>query len=348
MGSVELMETVPVTDADAKLNRQPLIFRKVRSFGVIGSAVLCGAVSICILIQPDWLAPVILVPTWCWLLPGLILAFVGFSRQQKKRFVALLILWAVFLCRFVEETHSAIRMPLTSMQNWRDAGGGGIRIVSLNCNAGEGRSVEETAEWAPDILLLQESPGSEQLTSLTETLFGDEGTFLHGGDVSIMARGELTARFVSRKSHFIHARAELLSGIMVDVMSVRLSPPVSRLDFWTAGFWRDHYDKRVEHREQVLEITQQIQSIPGANHVIVGGDFNAPPHDDALTALHARLTDTVRDAGHGWGATGTNDFPVFRVDQIWAGPTLRGGAVIAQKTKFSDHRMIVCDLILAD
>ena len=317
-------------------------------FGSVSSATICIAVSACLIIQPDWLAPVILVPAWCWLSSGLLLAIAGFCRNQKRRFAVILLLWAVFAGLFVEEARSLFRVQSLSPPEWRafHESGVGIRVVSLNCNVGQARCVEEVKAWMPDVVLLQESPGSRQLESLAETLFGPEGTFLYGGDVSILTRGELRPRHVDPASHFVHAEVVSSSGVVAEVVSVRLAPPVPRLDFWTPGFWSDHREKRIEHREQVLELVQSVQNIPAANRLIVGGDFNSPPNDDALASLRPLLSDTFKSAGRGWGATGTNEYPLFRVDQVWVSNGFRAESVIAQKTHFSDHRMVVCDLIV--
>ena len=83
-------------------------------------------------------------------------------------------------------------------------------------------------------------------------------------------------------------------------------------------------------------------------HLIVGGDFKSPPYDDALAPLRDRLFDAFRKAGHGRGATGTNDYPLFRVDQIWVSQGFRPESVTAQNTMYSDHRMVVCDLTMPD
>jgi hypothetical protein len=237
--------------------------------------------------------------------------------------------------------------PTAEWQAARERGRG-IRIVSLNCGVGQSRSVEEVGSWKPDIVLLQESPGSERLEHLSKTLFGADGTFLHGGDVSLLTHGQIRPKFLNRASHFVHAEIELPTGLKTYVISVRLAPPVFRLDFWTPGFWIDHRKKRIEHRDQILEIMEHVRAIPTSSHLIVGGDFNSPPSDGALAPLQNRLLDTFRKAGRGWGATGTNDYPLFRVDQIWVSQGWRPESVTAQKTVYSDHRMVVCDLTMSE
>lgn len=324
--------------------------RRLRQTATIGSFVMLAGVWLCLVTQPDWLAPVILVPTWCWLIFGGMLACGGFHSDRKQWFVSVLLLWAVFAWLFVEQTHSLVHGKSLSPVEWQAAreSGRGIRIVSLNCNVGQSRCVEEVASHDADVVLLQESPGEEQLQVLTEALFGSEGTFLFGGDVSILARGNLSPRFADRSSHFVHAVVELPKAEMIDVVSVRLSPPVPRIDFWSLGFWHDHCQKRIKHREQVQEIINHLQSVPTERHVIVGGDFNAPPSDDSLSRMRSRLSDSFLKAGSGWGATGTNTHPLFRVDQVWASDRLKPASVVAWKTQHSDHRMVVCDLLIAE
>jgi endonuclease/exonuclease/phosphatase (EEP) superfamily protein YafD len=80
--------------------------------------------------------------------------------------------------------------------------------------------------------------------------------------------------------------------------------------------------------------------------LVVGGDFNTTPLDTAFDALRPRLADSFARAGLGWGATGTNDWPLFRVDQVWTNSSIIPTQVSAAKTIHSDHRMVVCDVIL--
>lgn len=276
------------------------------------------------------------------------LALFGFRRDHKRLFAAALAMWGVFTFLFVEEARSLIRseaMPTAEWQAVRESGDG-LRVVSLNCNVGQTRSVEEVAARQADIVLLQESPGAEQLNRLTTSLFGEDGDALYGGDVSILAAGKISPKFSDPKSHFVHAEIHLPSGALADVISVRLAPPVSRIDFWMPGFWIDHRNKRIEHREQIAELMRHVQRIPASHHVIIGGDFNAPPADDSLAELRQRLSDSFLAAGRGWGATGTNEYPLFRVDQVWVSSNFQAVSVTAHKTQHSDHRMVVCDLML--
>ncbi|NLX96952.1 MAG: hypothetical protein GXY83_12320 [Rhodopirellula sp.] len=312
------------------------------------SATLCVLVSVCYWWQPDWLAPVTLVPAWFWLVPAFTLLAFEFSRTHKRWCVAVAAFWVVYAALMVEEVQSLVRSGSRPTSEWQAARASGraIRVVSLNCAAANRAVTAELAKWEPDIVLLQESPGREHVDCTSRELFGTDGGFLWSSDTSIIARGDVRPRNVDRDSHFVHAQVELPTGLKADVMSVRLDPPVFRLDFWMPGFWIDHRNRRLKHRRQIREIMQRVENIEQAGPLIVGGDFNAPPGDPALVPLERRLYDSFRKAGRGWGNTGTSAVPLFRVDQIWVSPHLRAESVTAQKTLHSDHRMVVCDLAL--
>jgi vancomycin resistance protein VanJ len=93
-------------------------------------------------------------------------------------------------------------------------------------------------------------------------------------------------------------------------------------------------------------VAWQIDRVPPFVPLIVGGDFNAPAGDRIYRALPPRLRSTFRDGGKGWGNTVLNDFPIARIDQIWASDHFRTATVVARKTVNSDHRMVICDLLL--
>ena len=156
-------------------------------------------------------------------------------------------------------------------------------------------------------------------------------------------RGTIESRHADSSSHFCHAVATLNSGQQVDIVCLRLSPPVFRLDFWSAGFWNDHYHKRIHHRQQLKEITEHLQQHQQTPHLIIGGDFNSVAHDGALTTTLENHDDSFAVAGTGWGGTGTSDFPVFRVDQIWASEHLTCLQSRALDTEYSDHRIVVAE-----
>ncbi len=320
-----------------------------RPAALVVSVLLCLVLAICHWLQPDWLAALTLVPVWFWLLPACLLVRLGFERKHWRSAAAVLLLWLGFVIAWDEGLRSLAWIGRRPTAQWVAARreGRAVRVVSLNCGLGSAPSAAaEVVRYDPDIVLLQESPGQEEVERLARELFGSNGGVVWSYDTSILARGRVVPPAGFRPSHFVRATVTLPSGFEVDVVSLRLSPPVTDLTFWTPGFWRSHWENRVRHRDEIQEVMDSLKDCPESAHLIVGGDFNAPAGDGALTPLHGRLHDSFREAGRGWANTGTNDSPLFRVDQIWTSGRLHAEAVTARSTVHSDHRIVVCDLVI--
>lgn len=222
-----------------------------------------------------------------------------------------------------------------------------LRVVSLNCAGGNILAAREVKPYHPDIVLLQESPDRRALTGLAHELYGNSASILWGPDASIIAHGQLLPRAQQRnRSDFSQARVKLLSGIECEVVSWRLSPPIFRADLWSPTCWRQQYQDRIDRRNEVIGIYRQACIFSNGVPLIIGGDCNTPAGDGALRPLRNRLSDTFTRAGMGWGNTCINDLPFARIDQIWVNRSLRPVAVFAKKTRYSDHRLVICDLVL--
>jgi endonuclease/exonuclease/phosphatase family metal-dependent hydrolase len=198
----------------------------------------------------------------------------------------------------------------------------------------------------PDVVLLQEIPSASGLAQMTTQIFGKEGQFLAGNDSAIMARGKIKTSYVDQNHHFVIGTVSFDGGRELKCISLRLTPPVSRLDVWSTGFWLDHRDTRQTHRRQLQQVFAELGDTASSSALIVGGDFNMTPLDTAFDAFRPHLTDSFARSGLGWGATGTNDWPLFRVDQVWTNSSIIPIQVFAMKTIHSDHRMVVCDVVL--
>jgi len=90
-----------------------------------------------------------------------------------------------------------------------------------------------------------------------------------------------------------------------------------------------------------------VDKVSAGVPVILGGDFNLPAGDKLFRILPSRIRDTFRIAGRGWGDTLDNDVPFIRIDQIWCDDHFRPISTVVRKTVNSDHRMVVCDLLVS-
>lgn len=299
------------------------------------------ALAVCVW-RPDPLAALTLVPAWCWLAAGVASAFVVWRLEFRRQAAWLLAIWVCFAVGWVEETRSLSRSIASKLRPKEIETVRGLRIVSLNC-AGMARCIDDLRRVKPDVVLLQEAPGDDELARIARELYGDTGGCLAGGDTAILARGGVAPVFVDRQAHYVAAQVTLAAGPVLTCVSLRLSPPVARLDFWDRAFWKDHELLRMQHRRELREIDALLRDLK-ARATIVGGDFNTTPLDPALDELRSAGSDAFLSTGTGWGATGSNDWPLFRVDQIWLPRRMHARRTWTIRTRTSDHRMVVCDL----
>lgn len=271
-------------------------------------------------------------PAWIYVAVGLLLSV--FARKYRA---VLCVLWLGFAAVFVDETWSPIRLLKPATQ-------GSIRVVSLNCAGGTLAAAEEAARLKPDILLLQESPSKDDLTDLARRLYGDQGQVISGPDASIVARGPLQP-FAPPVSTGDFVAGEWLSpsGIKLKVVSLRLLPPVMRIDLFSPDAWREFASNRADRRSETTEIARKLKRM-GVDADLIGGDFNTPPDPQVQKPLLDSRADSFAEAGVGYGATCVNPFPcLVRIDQIWHSSKLVARSARVVKTTNSDHRMLVTE-----
>ena len=290
-------------------------------------------------VQSDWLAPVTMVPPWMWLVPTGILVLVARSALTRRLALLTLVVWLSFLFLYAEEARSLMRFrDVPARSDVLES----VRIATLNCNIGSKKAALELLEYSPDIVLFQESPNQATLLEIGVELFGDNAQAVTTVDASIVANGELQL-INPGNSHFCHAVVTLADGRRADVVSLRLSPPVFLLDFWSRKFWEKHHATRVKHREQIQAIVDHLNELAVTDCWIIGGDFNSVGGDGCFSPLES-FQDTFHQSGSGWCNTGTSDYPLFRVDQIWVNGTVRSTVNKSFPTQHSDHRAVVTDL----
>lgn len=261
------------------------------------------------------------------------------------------LLWVVFALAFAGELVSVARSiwkPWPS-KPWLQArrAGNAIRVISQNVGGSTFEGLAELARYEPDVVLLQESIGRDDSKKLAQRLFGDQHVVVWGIDPSVLARGRLLTSHAPlvKGAFFVQAHIELEPGRTVEVVSLRMSPPLVRTDLWNPECWREQMDDRKQRRADLSRLAQRLALIPGERRVIVGGDFNCPAGDAVFRLLRPRLSDSFATAGLGWGNTISNDMPFHRIDQVWISSHFTAAAVVAARSPQSDHRTLICDLI---
>lgn len=280
------------------------------------------------LFRPDGAHALFVWPGWILLLPGLLPLL--FKKQPKA---VVLLAWLAALLVTSEEPYSLARHLLPAKK-------GSLRVVSLNCAGGTLEAAQEVIRLKPDILLLQESPSRPDLEKLKTQLFGSSGSLVWGPDATLLARGSLVPHALPRRTgNFVSAEWKDEEGRTLTITSLRLQPPVLRLDLYDPSAWRSFAENRRERRSELQEILSTLEETPPD---IFGGDFNTPPERSYVKGM----ADSFAEEGRGYGATCVNPYPcIVRIDQIWRSDRLRTVNSFVVKTLHSDHRIAVSDFV---
>jgi endonuclease/exonuclease/phosphatase (EEP) superfamily protein YafD len=312
------------------------------------SAVYWIALTATYALEWDAFGAVTVWPPWLWAGLGVVIMAPGISRRCGRASALLGLAWAVFLVGFCEEAWYPVRAlrawPAPGFEAARKAGHA-VRVVSVNCCAGEVEAALEARRFAPDVVLLQESPGPAEMPRLARELFGAEGGWVCVGDNAVLARGTCTRiRFAPRSVYpYLWCRVKLAGGPELEAVSVHLVPPQLRTDLWHPAAWTSTAGLERGRRAQLTPLVQTVAQVPPGTPLVVGGDWNAPARDGILRLLRPYLRDSFRVRGIGWGNTVINELPVSRFDQVWSAGPLSPQGTLAVRSRHSDHRMVVAD-----
>jgi endonuclease/exonuclease/phosphatase family metal-dependent hydrolase len=253
--------------------------------------------------------------------------------------------WLFFATAFVEEPQSLIRAVFWQTPQKTSHT---LRVITLNCAGGSLAAAAEVKRFQPDIVLWQEIPDSTNVVQLAKQIFGAHADVAMGLDTAIAARGsvEQIQAPQNMQRYFAQGRVHLSQEVTIEVVSLHLMTPPFRLDLWSPDCWSAQRNQRQVQREQMASILKQLAKTPSTVPMIIGGDFNMPQGDAVLRLLQPRFCDSFRASGRGWGDTITNQYPVLRIDQIWMSSQFEAIDVHTHGTKYSDHRMVVCDFVL--
>jgi len=223
--------------------------------------------------------------------------------------------------------------------------GDSLRVITLNCGGGNEAPVRDALVLDPDVILLQESPGSRAIDRLLPEGWEHVGRI----DTAVLVKGTLSAdehpRWLAHEMHVVRAVPERI-GRPITLISTHLVQPSVRTDIWRPFVWHRAAMLRESRTAGVGHLIEQ-QHRYGDLPVVIGGDFNAGNHDSVLPPLVRNgFRDAFREAGRGWPNTITADYPMERIDYIWVDEHFEALRSLVAYTPHSDHRMVVADIAL--
>jgi endonuclease/exonuclease/phosphatase (EEP) superfamily protein YafD len=290
-------------------------------------------------------------PPILWAVPVVALWALGFSFRRWRVSLVPVVALAVFLLLTVE-WRSIARGDLPD--RGAASRGSSLRLISWNVNGGsDGNDGTLTAleRERPDVCVLQESPdGSGTFLSRKPTGYFEGFHCQDIGDCAILSRYPIRAlptRKVGPWPEPLPVALDLPSSRTILLCSVHLALPSCTFNVVTRAnrrFFLGSHRDRIAQFPTLADLIGELQRDADYAGVIVAGDFNTPGGARSLNPLRLIATDVWPEAGVGWGATMTSDFPVSRIDQCWVGGGVKLARAWVGKPSISDHRMLIVDL----
>tara|TARA_R110002095_G_scaffold50387_4_gene44196 strand:+ start:3280 stop:4023 length:744 start_codon:yes stop_codon:yes gene_type:complete len=242
-------------DSHVKLPAKKRVIRILSSVAFGLTLLLLIGLSICFAKQFDACTAITVYPSWVWFLCGLILSLTLVKTGSRRAAFLTCCLWGLFLVGFADAPLSLCRgIWGSSNTEWIAAQiqQQSLRVISLNCS-GSKKSILALKQAKPDLILIQESPGLENLKTVADEVFGTEGNFLVSVDAAILCQGEVEQ--IAAAENWLVGKTTLPTGQEIVVASLRLSTPPFRFDLWNPGCWRTFRNNRIKQRNQLAELS---------------------------------------------------------------------------------------------
>ena len=306
--------------------------------------------------QPDPLAAFTVLPPWIWGLVGITAAVVGFFLLRHLPTLLLIAIWSIVALISADETKIISNLSHPKPKPGQPASVDQhtpIRIITLNASLfRHDNPSADLARWKPDIILLQEV-APIHVKQITQSVFERDGHFRAYALNGIVSRWPIINEFRHDDPRFrpinYHVTIDHPDHGPIEIANLHYSSAATDLELWKRETWKTHRDHRRQRREEVAEtlrILEKNTSFPENQPVILGGDFNTPPHDTSLEPFHAHFTDAYDAVGRGWGNTYHRRLPLFRIDQIYLSKHFAPARCRAVTTRHSDHRFVVADVLI--
>jgi hypothetical protein len=218
-----------------------------------------------------------------------------------------------------------------------------LRIVNVNAVNKED-NLRIISHLEPDIVIIQQAPERTILEEFATDLLGDERMVITNRTNALLARGEMVNTLGESDSATLHVRMLTPKGFLVDITNLDLEPYLPSPKLWQRDVWRRLTQTRIQNRRLLRHYLGENQLTRGTIGRIVSGGFGTPPGDDVFRPLEsAQLVDSFGKSGVGWGNTYPADYPLVRLDQIWASGNLEPIRSFTVVNPGSTHRIVISD-----
>jgi endonuclease/exonuclease/phosphatase (EEP) superfamily protein YafD len=305
----------------------------------------------CFSAQPDRLAAFTVVPIWVWGGIGLLFSSVAFYFLRAPLSLILSGVWALTILVGSDEARALGNLGKERPESGPAKpyrGKSVLRVLTMNTALFQsGDPTDEIIAWDPDIVLLQQTM-PQDTRKIAEKLYNGRGDVRTYGINGVITRWKIDRE--SRNSLIRNQQLGIVrpDGSRVQVVNVHLATAATDLSLWNRSAWRNHRNNRLLRKQEIslaLQILSQTTNFP-AEPTIFAGDFNASATDVVHRYLSRDFVDAFSEAGTGWGDTYHSRFPILRIDHIYSTRHLTPVRCRAVKSRNSDHRLVVADLLM--
>lgn len=303
------------------------------------------AVMICCLNRWDSMVAITLVPAWAWAAFGMLLSAISWILFRGSLALVSFSIWMASGLILSEEPRSLVRELLTSSSSDKDSKR--FRVVNVN-TLGNENNLRIISPIDPDLVIIQQAPERGILEEFATNLFGDDRIVITNRRNAVLARGKLVNTLGETDSATLHVRMLTTHGFLIDVTNLDLAPYLPNPKLWQRRVWRQLTQTRIENRRLIRNYLGENQLTRGTIGRIISGGFGTPPGDDVFRPLEsAQLVDSFSASGIGWGNTYPADYPLVRLDQIWASQNLHPLKSFTAINPGATHRIVVTDFEVA-
>ena len=211
------------------------------------------------------------------------------------------------------------------------------RFLFWNTSKGKGgwpRLFRRIRSVDPDIIAIVEACGDGSLSRHPwEAEFPDYELTAINEQMLLACRGKVKSQRVvslDTMGKLKHCRVEMADGVTLNVLLVDIKS--------------DPFKSR---RYAMRALCDYVRSL-GAQPCIIAGDFNTPIDSVFFAPLLEMCTHAVEQCARGYAATWPVPLPVLQIDHVLGNRGIAFHACHLESSIGSDHRMIICDVSLAD
>jgi vancomycin resistance protein VanJ len=236
-----------------------------------------------------------------------------------------------------------------------------VRLLTYNIKgalSGYDAVLAQVDRYQPDVVVFQEALGWADDTRTRQVLAERFAgwALVYSGDVCIASRWPLAGQ----ETRFVGPRRVKYSGDPRKALRVWVQAPFGRFQvigthFYTAmgaaslrREWRNlpgYIGGTLRaRREQAEELSEWLR--PGAEPLLLAGDFNTPPRGRVYGLLRRSLGDCFADSAWGWGYTYPSRFPLLRIDYLFRSRHWQTVRCEVGGEAGSDHRPVFAELAL--